>query len=59
MLNSYILLINVKMPSIVGILSFITRINAVSESFKAKTKQNHFFQYFRFQEQLKFHAQLS
>ena len=32
----FILHINVKMPSIVGILIFINRINATSESFKAR-----------------------
>ena len=32
----FILLINVKMPTIVGILTFISRINTTSESFKAR-----------------------
>ena len=32
-----ILLINVKMITIVGILTFISRINSTSESFEAKT----------------------
>ena len=32
----FIMLTNVKMPTIVGILTFISRINAVSESFKAR-----------------------
>ena len=32
-----ILLINVKMPTIVGILTFISRINTVFESFKVRT----------------------
>ena len=33
---TFILLINVKMPTIVGILLFISRINTASESLKAK-----------------------
>ena len=32
----FIMLINVKMPTIVGILTFISRINTTSESLKAK-----------------------
>ena len=52
-----ILLINVKMPTIVGILTFISMINTTSERFKA----GNFFicRYFRFYEQLKFRAKLS
>ena len=52
-----ILLINVKMPTIVGILTFISMINTTSERLEAR----HFFicQYFIFYEQLKFRAQLS
>ena len=57
MLNSTILLMNVKMPTVVGILTFISRINIVSESFPARTI--FIMQYFSFIEQLKFHAQLS
>ena len=34
----FILLINVKMPTIVGILTFISRISATSEYFKQKKK---------------------
>ena len=54
--TKFILLINVKMPTIVGILTFISMIHT-SERFKAI----HFFicRYFSFYEQLKFHAQLS
>ena len=53
----FILLINVKMPTIVGILTFISMINTTSERFKA---WNFFIcRYFTFYEQLKFHAQLS
>ena len=33
---NFIILINVKMPTIVGILTFISMINATSESLKAK-----------------------
>ena len=51
----FILLINVKMPTFVGILTFISWINTASESFKAR---NFFiFQHFGFYQQLKFHAQ--
>ena len=53
----FILLINVKMPSIVGILTFISMINTTSEGLKAR---NFFIcPDFIFYEQLKFHAQLS
>ena len=53
----FILLINVKMPTIVGILMFICMINTASERLKARNFFN--CQYFSFYEQLKFHAQLS
>ena len=53
----FILLINVKMPTIVGILTFISMINTTYESLKAR---NFFIcRYLSFYEQLKFHAQLS
>ena len=52
----FILLINVKMPTIVGILTFISRINILSEYFKQEKLS---FRYFSFYEQLKIHAQLS
>ena len=51
------LLINVKMPTIVGILTFIRMINATSESLKAGNIG--IFQQFSFYEQLKFHAKVS
>ena len=52
-----ILLINVKMPIIVGILTFFSMINATSERLKAR---NFFIcRYFGFYEQLQFCAQLS
>ena len=52
-----ILLINVKMPTIVGIFTFISIINTTSERLKAR---NFFIcRYFRFYGQLKFCAQLS
>ena len=55
--TKFIRLINVKMPTIVGILTFISMINTTSGRLKAK---NFFIcQYFSFYEQLKFHAQLS
>ena len=51
------MLINVKMPTIVGILSFISMINTPSESLKGR--KVFIFQHFSFYEQLKFHAKLS
>ena len=55
--TKFILLINVKMPTIVGNLTFISMINATSERLKAR---NVFIcRYFSFYKQLKFHAQLS
>ena len=51
------LLINVKMPIIVGILTFISMINTAPERLKAR---NFFIcLYFSYYEQLKFCAQLS
>ena len=47
----FILLINVKMPTIVGILTFISMINIARNFFICF--------YFSFYEQLKFRAQLS
>ena len=53
----FILLINVKMPTIVGILTYISMIDTTSERLEAR---NFFIcQYFSFYEQLKFRAQLS
>ena len=56
--TKFILLINVKMPTIVGILTFISMINTTSERLKAR---NFFIcQYFSFYEQFKkIRAQLS
>ena len=55
--TKFILLINVKMPIIVGILTFIGLINTTSEKLKAR---NLFIcRYFSFCEQLKLLAQLS
>ena len=51
----FILLTNVKMPT--SILTFISRIHTLSESYKARKIL--FFQHYSFHEQLKFHAQLS
>ena len=53
----FILLINVKMPTIVGILTFISMINITSE----RSKAGNFFirRYFSLYEQLKFRAQFS
>ena len=55
--TKFILLINVKMPTIVGIFTFISMINTSSESLKAR-KVN-ISQCFSFYEPLSFHAQLS
>ena len=48
------MVINVKMPTIVGILTFISMINTTPEGLKARTV--YIFQYFSFYELLKFHA---
>ena len=53
----FILLMNVEMPTIVDILTFISRINTISEGFKARKVV--IFHHFTFYEDLKFHAQLS
>ena len=53
----FTMLINVKMPTIVGILTFISMINTTLESLKAR--KVFIFQQFSFDEQLEFHAQLS
>ena len=54
--TKFTMLINVKMPTIVGILTFISMINATSERLKAR---NSICRYFSFYEQLKFRVQLS
>ena len=55
--TKFVLLKNVKMPTIVDILTFISTINTTSERLKAG---NFFiYQYFSFNEQLKLRAQLS
>ena len=51
------MLINVKMPTIIGILTFITMVNTTSES--SRERKIFIFHHFSFHEQLKFHAQLS
>ena len=53
----FILLINVKMPPIVGILTFINRINNWLLLFKPEKYTD--FGYLRIYEKLKFHAQPS
>ena len=54
--TKFILLINVKMPTIVGILTFISMINIASERLKAR---NFFIcLYFSLYDRLKFRAQL-
>ena len=52
-----IMLIKVKMPTIVGILMFMNMISTTSESLKAR--KLFIFQHKSFNEQLKFHAQMS
>ena len=52
-----ILLINVKMPTNVGILTFISMTNTTSEILKARNF--YICRYFSFYEQLKIRAQLS
>ena len=55
--TKFVLLMNVKMPIILGILTFFSLINTTSERLKAR---NFFIcRYFSFYEQLNFHAQLS
>ena len=53
----FIMLINVKMPTIVGILTFISMINTTSETLKAR--KVFIFQHISFYEPVKFHVQLS
>ena len=53
----FILLINVKMPTIVGILTFMSRINYRLWQSELEILTN--FGYFRNNEQFKIHAQLS
>ena len=55
--TKFILLINVKMPTIVGILTFKSMINTTSE--RLNKRKFLICQYFSFYEQLKFRAQLS
>ena len=52
----FILLINVKMPTIVGILTFISMINTTFETWESKKLL--YIQYFSFYKHLKYHAQL-
>ena len=53
----FILLINVKMPTIVGILTFMSRINYQNLRYEPKFSTN--FDYLSIYEQLKIHAQLN
>ena len=55
--TKFILVINVEMPLIVGILTFISMINTTSERLKARNFL--ICRYFSLYEQLKFRAQLS
>ena len=54
---NFIMIINVKMPTIVGISTIISMINTASVSSKAR--KFFIFQHFSFYEQLKFHTQVS
>ena len=54
---TFIMLITVKMPTNVGILTIYSTINTSSESLKAR--KIWIYQHFSFNEKLKFHAQLS
>ena len=47
---------NIKMPTIVGFLTFISMVNARSE--RLKVRNFFIYQYFSFYEQSKFRAQL-
>ena len=53
----FIMIINVKMPTIVGILIFMSMINITSKHLKARRVL--LLRHFKFYEHLKFHAQLS
>ena len=55
--TKFIMLINVKITTIFGILTFISMINTLSERYTARNVL--ICQYFSFYEQLKFRAQLS
>ena len=55
--TKFILLINVKMPTIVGILTFISMIHTASE--RLKVRQFLICRYFSFHEQLELRAHLS
>ena len=55
--TKFIMLISIKMPTIVGILTFISMISTSSDSLKAS--KVFIFQHCSFYEQLKLHAQLS
>ena len=52
---TFIMLIKVKMPTIVGILTFISMVNTTSESLKVRNNLYFLVVY----EQIKFHTQLS
>ena len=57
--TKFVLLINVKMPTIVGILTFISRVNRTSERLKARhSSYVDILVFMSFYEQLKFRAQL-
>ena len=54
-----IMLINVKIPTIVDILSFISIINTTSESVKFENQEVFIIQKLSFDEELQFNSQLS
>ena len=55
--HGLLLLTNIKKQTIVGILTFNSRINTISKS--SKVRNFYIFHHFSFYEQLKFHALLS
>ena len=55
----FIMLINVKMPTIVGILIFICRLNYMYLVLRFEPEFSTIFDYFNVYKQLKFYAQLS
>ena len=53
----FILLINAKMPTMVGILTFISMKNTTYECALINARETFIFKHFRFYEQLKFHSE--
>ena len=51
----FFLLINVKMPTIVGILTFISGKNSIPDLSKPKKKKQYFYEHLRFHTRKKFY----